>query len=459
MASEEERLHPLILESIGEAVFTVDHDLRVTSFNRAAEGLTGLSRDEAVGMRCRDVFRADICQDRCALRRTVETGERQRDVRATILDREMQEVPVTFSTNVLLGDEGEVVGGVEVIRDISELESLRRALRGEHVFEDIVGVSPAMRRLFGILPDVAQAEVPVLIEGPSGTGKEMVAQAIHRLSPRAGGPYVAVNCGALPDTLLESELFGHRRGAFTDARRDHPGRFVVADGGTLLLDEIGETTPAFQVRLLRALESGEIHPLGAEAPINVDVRVLAATNRDLARMVEEGTFREDLFYRLRVVALRLPALAERPEDIPPLVEHLLQRIALKRGREVRGVAPDAMRALSSYSYPGNVRELENVLERALVLCHGDVIGLWHLPPEVTVRGIHAPAPRVDSLPSARAPRVFEPPLEELAVGLPPEGRRILEALKEARWHRARAADALGVSRTTLWRRMKRFGLA
>ncbi|MBW2256189.1 MAG: sigma-54-dependent Fis family transcriptional regulator, partial [Deltaproteobacteria bacterium] len=312
---------------------------------------------------------------------------------------------------------------------------------------------PVMRRLFRILPDVARSDVPVLIEGPSGTGKEMVAQALHRLSSRAEKPYVRVNCGALPDTLLESELFGFRKGAFTDARRDHPGRFATADGGTLLLDEIGETSPAFQVKVLRVLEDGEVQPLGADAPIKVDVRILASTNRDLSQMVAEGTFREDLYYRLRVVALSLLPLRDRPEDVPPLIDHLLERIALKRGREVPGVTEGALHALTAYGFPGNVRELENILERALVLSRGEGIGLEHLPPEVVQD--------VDRLgqvaPGTPSPLSLRRSTRDIA-SLPPEGRKIVEALDAHHWHRVRAAEALGISRTTLWRHMKRYGL-
>lgn len=441
----------MILDSLGESVFTVDRDWRITSFNRAAEELTGFRRDEAVGRLCHDVFRADACQKACPLRQAIEKNEPQRDVRVTILDSEMEEVPVSASTAVLRDADGEVVGGVEVMRDLSDIEQLRRELEGRHVFEDIVGRSPAMRELFRLLPDVARADVSVLIEGPSGTGKEMVAQALHRLSERAEGPFVRVNCAALPDTLLESELFGYRKGAFTDARRDHPGHFVTASGGTLFLDEIGDTSPAFQAKLLRALQEGEVQPLGAPRPVKVDVRIVSATNRDLAALVAEGAFREDLYYRLRVVPLRIPALRERPEDIPLLAEHLLQRIATARGRSPGRFHPSAMRALMDHDFPGNVRELENLIDRALVIRHGDEIRLEHLPPEVT-----GPSPAPSPALRERLRRGQRPVVTPDGVDEPedPEARELLRALADNRWDRGRTAEALGISRTTLWRRMR-----
>jgi len=435
----------LILDSIGEGVFTVDAEFRITSFNRAAERITGFGREEALGMRCHDVFRADICQDRCALAHTMQTGESHEEVPVKILDREMDERPVRVSTAVLRDEAGEVVGGVEMFRDVSELEALRRALRDEHVFQDIVGVSRPMRELFRLLPDVARSPVSVVIQGPSGTGKEMVASALHNLSPRAKAPFVRVNCAALPDTLLESELFGYKRGAFTDARRDHPGYFVQADGGTLLLDEIGDTSASFQVKLLRVLEEGEVRPLGATEAVKVDVRVLAATNRDLTAEVAAGRFREDLYYRLRVVALVLPSLRKRREDIPPLVQHLLGQQALRLGREPPRITAGFMDALTRYDFPGNVRELRNLLERALVVCHCGELLPEHLPPEVLLAAESAVRP---------GPRRMLPGGTPVA----PEERDLVAALEDHAWNRTATAAALGISRSTLWRRMKRAGL-
>jgi PAS domain S-box-containing protein len=439
-----ERLVPLILDSIHEGVFTVDAEFRITSFNREAERISGVPRTRAIGRRCYEVLRASICQTDCALRQTIRSGRPLRDVHVDVLDDAMKTVPISVSTAVLRGPGGRLLGGVEIFRDITDVESLRHELQGDRGLADLVGASPAMRELFRVLPEVAACDATVLIQAPSGTGKELVAKAIHDLGPRRGKPFVRVNCAALPDTLLESELFGYVKGAFTDARRDKPGRFVQADGGTILLDEIGDVSPAFQVKLLRVLQEGEVQPLGSTRTLRPDVRVIAATNRDLAALVREGRFREDLYYRIRVVPLALPPLRERREDIPLLVEHFVRRFAAKTGKPIRDVAPSAMKALTAYDYPGNIRELENFIERAFVLCRGTRLERADLPPEVV-----DPPVRVAGTPAV--PREARP-------AEAPTAARILAALEANRWRRGATARALGIGRNTLWRWMRRLGL-
>lgn len=454
-------LHALIFDSIHEGVFTVDHAFRITSFNREAERITGVSRGQAVGKKCYEVFRASICQNGCALKETLSTGRPLRDVRIDVLNASMVSVPLVVSTAVLRrGDRLE--GGVEIFRDVSDLESLRKELKGRTSFEDIVGASPVMQQLFQLLPDVAASDAPVLIEGPSGTGKELVASAIHSLSARRNKPFVRVNCGALPDNLLESELFGYVRGAFTDARSDKPGHFALADGGTILLDEIGDVTAAFQVKLLRVLQEGEIQPLGGRKPVEVDVRILAATNRNLAKMVHEGKFRQDLYYRIRVVPVVLAPLEDRMEDVPLLVDHFIRRLALKTGKNIRDIAPKAMSALCEYRYPGNVRELQNILERIFVLCHGQRIELEDLPEEIVSHKVRLM--KVEAGAQARR----KPSEHRLLKSVPvtavsravedPVAQRLLQALSANGWDRSRTAQSLGIGRNTLWRRMKEHGL-
>jgi PAS domain S-box-containing protein len=435
--------YPRLLDSIEEGVFTVDLGFHITSFNAAAERLLGISREQAVGRRCHEVFRATLCGEACALKLTVADGEARRGIRVDVLDAEDEARPISISTAALRDDAGRIIGGVEIFRDNTEIEELRRELSERGRLGDLVGTSPAMQQVFRLLPDLAAAAAPVLITGESGTGKELLAREVHRRGPRAAEPFVTVNAAALPDSLLESELFGYEKGAFTGAAGSKPGRFQEADGGTLFLDEIGDLSPAFQVKLLRALESGEVTPLGSNSPRVVDVRIITATNRDLRRLMESGAFREDLFYRLRVLPVRLPALRERRSDIPELIEHFRRRLAARTGRAVEGLTDEAFALLYDYDYPGNVRELRNILERAFALCHGPRIDLRHLPEELL-------ADRRTQVETADD----VPPITERSD----QRQRLLAALREHRWHRQRTAEALGISRTTLWRWMKHHGL-
>lgn len=427
-----------VLDSINEGVFTIGLDWRIRSFNRAAERITGVSREEALGRPCSEVFRASICEHFCALKRTLETGKPVVNATAYILRAGGERVPIRLSTALLREDGGAVTGGVETFQDLSQVEELRKELTARYSFEDIVGRSAVMQRLFEMLPQIAASDSTVLIEGASGTGKELFARAIHNLSKRRKRRFVAVNCAALPDTLLESELFGYKAGAFTDAKRDKPGRFALADGGTIFLDEIGDISPAMQARLLRVLQERLIEPLGAVEPVKVDVRVVAATNKDLGGLVAAGKFREDLYYRIRVIPLRLPPLRERREDIPLLIERIVTRLNRLQGRDIAGVSEDAMARLMEYDYPGNVRELENILEQAYVMCRGAWIELRHLPPELRqTAGMPEDAPGGLSL-------------REM------ERRMILAALERHGGNRSRAARELGIDPSTLYRKLKSF---
>ena len=441
MRSDEPIVAQTVLDSVADGVFTVDRELRVTSFNRAAERITGLHRDQAIGERCCDVFRASICGSACAIRYTMSSGEPVVNKAIMILDSRGRKVPVRISTAVLRDQKGRVIGGVETFRDLSQVDELQKELEGRFSLGDIIGRSRSMRDLFGMLPAVAASDSTVVIQGASGTGKELFARAIHELSPRQGKPFVAINCGALPDTLLESELFGHKAGAFTDARRDKPGRFAVAEGGTVFLDEIGDISPAMQVRLLRVLQEKFYEPLGGVEPVGADVRVVVATHRDLEKLVEEGSFREDLFYRINIIRLELPSLRERREDIPLLVDHFIGRFNRLQGRDVIGVSDDVLAVLMKHDYPGNARELENIIERAFVICRGAMIETEHLPPELGREAERRP----QNLGSGMTLRALET-------------LHITDALRRNAGNRKVAAEELGIHPSTLFRKIRDLGI-
>ena len=429
-----------ILDSITEGVFTVDRDWRITSFNRAAKEITGISADRAVGKPCKDILRANICEGQCALGNTMETGDPIVNRSITIVDHRGRRKPISITTALLKDENGEVIGGVETFRDLSRIEQLRRDIRRQYEVADIISRNHRMQNLFGVLPDIADSPSTVLIEGESGTGKELFARAIHYLSPRSRKPFVAVNCGALPDTLLESELFGYKAGAFTDARKDKPGRFAAAEGGTLFLDEIGDVSPAMQVRLLRFLQERTYEPLGSVTPVHADVRIVTATHQDLAVLVKERKFREDLFYRIHIVKLEVPPLRDRLEDVPLLVEHFIDRFNTLQGKEIAGISDEALSCLMLHDYPGNVRELENLIERAFILCRSGRIERGNLPEPVCHRAAaDYNAGGFDSF-------------KQL------EGSFIMSSLRRHGWSRTETAKALGIHKTTLFRKIKALGL-
>ncbi len=433
-----ENVTETILESISDGVFTINQEWQITSFNRAAEEITGVSRDEAIGRHCWEVFRSNMCELECALRRTMEHGKSASSSTTYIINSEKKRIPISVSTALLKDANNQVLGGVETFRDLSLVEELRKELDGRFQVGDMVSRSSAMKKIFTILPQVSESDSTVLIEGETGTGKELLTRAIHDLSPRKGMPFVAINCGALPDNLLESELFGYKAGAFTHATKNKPGHFAAAEGGTILLDEIGDTSSAFQVRLLRVLEEKEYLPLGAVKPVKSNVRIIAATNRDLAEQVRNGEFRQDLYYRINVVQLNLPPLRERKEDIPLLVERFISRLNHFRGKTIQGIGEEALHFLMAHDYPGNIRELENIIERAFILCSEETIQSAHLPIDLLPDGFKADSQ--GTLESARESS---------------EIQSILEALKRNNFNRLAAARELGIHKSTLFRKIKK----
>ena len=432
-----------IFNSMAEGLFTLDMELCISSFNRAAEDITGYSRDEAMGRKCLEVFRGRICDQDCVFRKTRDTERGVENFEEIITTKDGQERIVSITISLLRDMQGAVTGLVGVIRDVSELRRLQAEVRDRANFQNIIGKNHRLQRVFELIRQCASSDASVLIEGESGTGKELVAQAIHYESARAAGPLVRVNCSALAESLLESELFGHVKGAFTGAVYDKAGRFETADGGTIFLDEIGDISPLIQLKLLRVVQEREFERVGSAEPMKVDVRIITATNRPLKQLMAEGRFREDLYYRLRVVSIELPCVRERRDDIPLLVSHFVERQNEKTGRQIKGCTRDAMAAMLAYDWPGNVREIENAVEHAFVVCQGEEITIFDLPPELRQT-------RIDNRGDLRR-----------ILPTDPEGEReaIHAALEECGWNRTQAAKKLKMGRTTLWRKMKAYGFA
>jgi PAS domain S-box-containing protein len=436
-----------LFESLAEGIFTINTRWRITSFNQTAEKITGYRREEVLGRFCWDIFHSDLCESGCPLRTTLETGVSRMDQDVRMLSKEGRRISVLTNTSVVRDRSGAVVGAVESFRALSGLDqNLDEATSAGPHFSNIVGQSHQMQRLFNMLADVAASEASVLIVGESGTGKELFARAIHNQSPRKEGPFIAVNCSALAETLLESEIFGHEKAAFTGAVRSKVGRFELAKGGTLFLDEIGDLKPELQIKLLRVLEERMFERVGGTRLLQLDARIIAATNRDLNKALRDGTFREDLYYRLRTVPLVIPPLRERPEDIPLLVDHFIKRLNQSTGKEVRAVDPKVMKRFMAYAWPGNVRELERVMEYAFVFVKGPMIFTSHLPSLEAEEDQTEPLAITPSQPAAES--------EEDRLR-----QEVVIALKKCGGRRAEAAQLLGISRTSLWRRMKALSLA
>lgn len=423
-----------VLEQLGEGVLIIDSQFRIVYFNRRAEQITLHQRQEALGRTCREILRLANCQIGCPVARARREGQSVIDYEAQVTTRLGGRLPVHIRFSMVRDPGGEFSGGIITMRD---MPSRRPAPEeADYSFQGILSRNRRILQIFEILPDVSRTDASVLIQGESGTGKELFAAAVHNLSLRQKGPFIKLNCSALPETLLESELFGYVRGAFTDARRNKPGMFQLAHKGTLFLDEIADITPALQVKLLRVLQDGEFIPLGGTQPMRVDVRIISATNRSLEDLVQAGRFRSDLYYRLNVVKFLLPALRERPEDIALLTGHLIRRLQSKfPSSPVRGISPEAMAVLERYDFPGNVRELENIMEHAFIMCKEPMIQPHHLPSYIF--GL-----------DTELERAYDTRMREV------ETRTILQVLRKHHGSKVKAAKELGIHRTTLWRKLK-----
>lgn len=428
----------IILDSIADGVFTVDRDWNITSFNKAAEFITGVSKKEAIGQQCCDIFKASICENQCALRETFKTSLQIINRPVYIINALGETVPISVSTALLKNKDGEIIGGVETFRDLSTVEELKRELYNKYSFQDIISKNKKIFEIFDIIPGIAESDSTVLIEGDSGTGKELFAHAIHNLSLRKDKPLITINCGALPDTLLESELFGYKTGAFTDARKDKPGRFALAEGGTIFLDEIGDISPALQVRLLRVLQEKTYELLGGTELIKADVRIIAATNKNLEKLIKDGSFREDFYYRINVIKITLPPLRERREDIPLLVNHFISRLNKLKRKTVSDISIEVLTILMNYNFPGNIRELENIIEHAFVLNRSGEIEIRDLPENLR--------------PAEENKQMEIKSIDDL------EAQLIIEILRKYNWNRGDTAEHLKMHKTTLWRKMKKYDI-
>jgi two-component system response regulator HydG len=440
-----------VVNTIQDGLMVVDRAGTILSVNRALEAITGYSKEDLIGSPC-SALHCDICEIArdengdhwCVLFRTGSLKMR----RCTLARKDGRYVHVLKNASLLHDSNGNTIGAVETLTDLTEIiqkdhqiEAFQREIRSQDRFHGILGTSASMQKVFSLIDSATQSDAPVIIFGESGTGKELVAEAIHETGARRGKPFVKVNCAALNESLLESELFGHVKGAFTGAYRTRKGRFEAARGGDIFLDEIGDLPLSTQVKLLRVLEEMVIERVGENTPIQVDVRIVSATNKDLEGLVEKGLFREDLFYRINVIPISVPPLRARVEDIPLLAQTFFRRVRMKTGKDIQGISEEAMKKLVDYHWPGNVRELKSAFEYAFVSCQDSIIQPHHLPPNILwgQKGQGSPT----SVPVNR---------DEI------KKRQLLDALEKAGGNQSKAAQILGVSRVTIWNRMKKFNI-
>ncbi len=421
-----------ILDSLGEGVITVDKDFRVTFFNRAAEIITGYKRDEVAGRLCKLVFDCELCETKCPIGLVLETNQNIYDFSSNILLKDGSRKSIKLNAAILKNGDGKPTGGVISFRDLSEIEAIKEDRKSMTTFYGIIGHSKTMQQIFELIKEISESDAAVLVQGESGTGKEMIANAIQATSRRKGKPFVKVNCSVFPENLLASELFGHVKGAFTDAIKDRPGRFELADGGTIFLDEVAEMPLQTQIQLLRVLQEGAFERVGESIPRKTNVRVIAATNIDIEKALNTGKLREDLFYRLNVIPVVIPSLREKKEDIPYLVKYFIEDFAKVYRKDINDITNFALDILINYNWPGNVRELENVIEYAVVRTKDmQIITKESLPSSLG----HLPITKsIDQ-------KIYK---KESAA-------EIVQLLEKHHWNKTKVAKELGIGRTTLWR--------
>lgn len=432
-----------IFNSNIEGTFTIDNDWNVTSFNLSAEKITGYKKSEAIGKKCWEIFNSSICRNGCHMEQTMKKGKPTIGNELEVINKSGRIVPIRVNSAILRNNKDEKIGAVETFLDISEIKNLSEHLDERFKYENIVGKNKEIKRIITVLESVAQTDSSVLITGESGTGKELAARAIHLNSHRRTGPFTAVNCSAFAESLIESELFGHEKGAFTGAVKTKVGRFELANGGTLFLDELGDLSVTVQTKLLRVLETREIERVGSNKSIKIDTRIIAATNKDLEIEIEEGRFREDLYYRINVMNIQLPPLRQRKDDLPILVNHFIDKFNSKFERNIKHFSSSAFDILMDYNWQGNIRELENVIEHCFVLCGSDVIQIEHLPKRLREGDFQS----IMSNTSNNFNHIKDA-----------ERSIIINTLKKHNGSRSETAKELNVHPTTLWRKMKKFNL-
>ena len=438
----EDRRLKIILDNLDIGVLTVDRGGHVAFFNTQSELITGYDRKELLGKSYAKIFRKNSGENLLMFDEIIADGKARSNIKSDIVTKKGQIIPISANYMALKNEEGLIVGGLATISDLSLMYQLSSAIKDRYTFYDMVGKDAAMQKIFEMVPVIAASDSTVLIEGPTGTGKDLLAKVIHSASARADKSLVKVNCAALPDNLLESEMFGYAKGAFTGADKDKPGRFQEADGGTIFLDEIGDLPLSLQAKLLRVLEDREFYPLGSKKTTKVDIRIISATNQGLEQLVRNKQFRQDLFYRLNVICLELPPLKDRKGDISLLISHILKRLCATRDIQVDEISENAMEVLLNYDYPGSIRELENILEHAVIICQNTMIRRNHLPVSLQRR-------RQENL-------HIESKINDLGQEVETsEKNMILEILKKHNWNKGKTAQVLNINRTTLWRKMKK----
>ncbi len=441
----EERSLKIILDNLDVGIFTVNRGGYITFFNNKAEKISGYDRRQVLGKSCSTIFGNDGTNDLFLLKESIKKGIKQSIRQGEIISNAGEKVPVRANIIALKNEKDAIVGGLATFHDLTLEHQLDQVISDRYTFHDMIGKSPEMQKVFETVSVIAGTDATILIEGPTGTGKDLLAKVIHSSSQRASCPFVKVNCAAIPDNLLESEMFGYVKGAFTGADRDKPGRFNEADGGSIFLDEIGDLPLSLQAKLLRVLEDREFYPLGSRHTRKVDVRILSASNRKLDKLVENGLFREDLFYRLNVFRLRLPTLKDRKIDLPLLLRHILRRLCAARGNHPVNISKSTLEILLKFDYPGNVRELENILEHALIISQEQEILPEHLPEHVQF-----------SSPASDMQTALSDLSADASASI--ERQKIIQVLKQQGGNRKETARTLNMDRTTLWRKMKRYHL-